>query len=163
MGHGRAATADVENAYRTHGHHVLRRATRILGNEGDAREVLQEVFLSLLAQPTQFAGTSSLTTWLYSATTHACLNRLRNERTRARLLEARGPSAPASSEPSPEDALEVRRLLARLPEELARVAVHYYLDEMTQEEIASMLGRSRKHIGRLLVRIEQAVSAEVAG
>ena len=161
MGHGRAATADVENAYRTHGHHVLRRATRILGNDADAREVLQEVFLSLLAQPTQFAGTSSLTTWLYSATTHACLNRLRNERTRARLLDARGPSPPAT-QTSPEDALEVRRLLARLPDELARVAVHYYLDEMTQEEIASMLGRSRKHIGRLLVRIEQAVSAEVA-
>ena len=161
MEQGRAATADVENAYRTHGHHVLRRATRLLGNEADAREVLQEVFLSLLAQPSQFSGASSLTTWLYSSTTHACLNRLRNERTRARLLEARGPSSPAS-EASPEDSLEVQRLLARLPDELARVAIHYYVDEMTQEEIASMLGCSRKHVGRLLVRIDEAVSAEVA-
>jgi RNA polymerase sigma factor (sigma-70 family) len=162
MEQGRAATADVENVYRTHGHHVLRRATRILGNDADAREVLQEVFLSLLAHPSQFSGASSLTTWLYSSTTHACLNRLRNERTRARLLEAHGPSVP-SSKASPDDALEVQRLLARLPDELARVAIHYYLDEMTQEEIASMLGCSRKHVGRLLVRIDEAVSSEVAG
>ena len=150
---------DVETVYRTHGHHVLRRATRILGNEADAREVLQEIFLSLLTNPAQFAGASSLATWLYSATTHACLNRLRNERTRVRLLEARGPSTPAHGA-SPDDAADVQRLLARLPEDLARVAVHYYLDEMTQAEVASMLGCSRKHVGRLLVRLEAALSSE---
>jgi RNA polymerase sigma factor (sigma-70 family) len=150
---------DVESVYRMHGHHVLRRATRILGNDADAREVLQELFLSLLTNPSQFSGGSSLTTWLYSATTHACLNRLRNERTRVRLLEARGPST-VSHEASPDDAIEVQRLLARLPEDLARVAVHYYLDEMTQEEIASMLGCSRKHVGRLLVRLEASASLE---
>jgi RNA polymerase sigma factor (sigma-70 family) len=155
------ALADVENAYRMHGHHVLRRATRILGNDADAREVLQEIFLSLLTNPSQFSGESSFTTWLYGVTTHACLNRLRNSRTHVRLLEAHRPSTPAQ-EASPDNAVEVRRLLARLPDELARVAVHYYLDEMTQEETASMLGRSRKHVGRLLARLEAIASSETA-
>jgi hypothetical protein len=29
--------AEIEVAYRTHGHHVLRRAAMILGNDSDAR------------------------------------------------------------------------------------------------------------------------------
>ena len=74
----------VETIYREHGHSVLRRARRILGTEDDARDVLQEIFASILDQSAAFRGESSIVTWLYSATTHACLNRIRNKKTRAR-------------------------------------------------------------------------------
>lgn len=72
--------------YRRHAASVYRRACTLLGNEADAHEVLQDLFVSLLERPDQFAGGSSLPTFLYSATTHACLNRLRNQKNRARLL-----------------------------------------------------------------------------
>lgn len=146
----------IEEAYRRHGHHVLRRATRLLGNESDAREVLQEVFVSLLANPEQYEGRAALTTWLYRATTNACLNRIRDARTRRRILEASGSPEPARPGTAPDDAAELRRLLVRLPEELARVAIHYHLDEMTHEEIASIMGCSRRHIGNLLERVATA-------
>ena len=65
---------------------VFRRARQILGNEVDAGEVVQDVFLSLLERPEQYGGRSSITTFLYRMTTNACLARLRDERNRERLL-----------------------------------------------------------------------------
>jgi RNA polymerase sigma-70 factor (ECF subfamily) len=153
----------IERLYRQHGHAVLRRARRLLGSEDEAREMLHEVFASLLDRPDQFRGESSMTTWLYSVTTNACLNRLRNARTRARLLAI--PSGGRSEQPaaSVEDGLLVRELLARVPQELAAVAVYYHVDEMTQDEIAAVLGCSRRHVGDLVERLHDHVrQSEVA-
>jgi RNA polymerase sigma-70 factor (ECF subfamily) len=149
--------ASIELLYRTHGHLVLRRARRLLGHEEDAREVLHEVFASLLDRPAQFRAASSPTTWLYAATTHACLNLLRNARTRARLLAASPPSDGRAPSQSPEAAVVLRDLLARVPEDLAHVAVYYYADEMTHDEIAAVLGCSRRHVGDLVERLHASL------
>jgi len=151
----------IESLYRAHGHHVQRRARRILGSEEDAREVLQDVFASLLEHEAGFRGDSTLTTWLYRATTNSCLNRLRNARTRARLQGARGrqeEGSPAGAE----HAAIVRDLLTRVPEALAEVALLYYGDEMTHDEIARLLGCSRRHVGDLLERLQASLRATEA-
>jgi RNA polymerase sigma-70 factor (ECF subfamily) len=153
------ATA-IESIYREHGHSVLRRARVLMGNDDDARELLQEVFMSLLNRPEQFAGRSEITTWLYSATTHGCLNRIRNDRTRRRLVDERAAVLVEASTDDPERHALLRQLLVRLPSELAEVAVYRYLDGMTHEEIASALGCSRRHIGDLLERLHALASAE---
>ena len=158
-----ASLAEIEAAYRAHGHHVRRRAAVILGDDGEAREVLQEVFLNLIDHPEQFAARSSLATWLYSATVHRCLNRLRNTRTRTRVTDAAQQSA-ALPLPSPsasaEQILELRALLMRLPDELAQVAVYRLADEMSQDEIAETLGCSRRRVRQLLERLERALAQE---
>ena len=76
----------IEEVYRAHGHVVLRRARQILHSEAEAEEVMQGLFTSLLHRPGQFRGESSITTFLYAATTHRCLNRLRDKKNRARLV-----------------------------------------------------------------------------
>jgi Sigma-70 region 2 len=45
----------VEHLYRQHGHVVLRRARALVDDE-EARDVVQEVFMALLADPDQFGG-----------------------------------------------------------------------------------------------------------
>jgi RNA polymerase sigma factor (sigma-70 family) len=160
MTRGAASLAEIEAAYRAHGQHVARRAARILGNESDAGEVVQEVFMGLIDHPEQFAGNSSLTTWLYSVTTHCCLNRLRNQRTRAQLLVAQSGALPLPAQhASPEHMLELRELLVRLPEELAQVAVLLLADEMSQHEIAEVMGCSRRHVRTLVERLSRALNA----
>lgn len=135
---------------------MLRRARRILGNEDDAREIVQEVFASLLEHGASFRGDSAITTWLYAATTNACLNRLRNAKTRAALLSA-NIVASAHASADAETAALVRDLLARVPRALAEVAILYYADEMTHEEIARVLGCSRRHVGDLVERLHASV------
>lgn len=142
---------DIEHLYKERGHLVLRRAYQILGNEQESREVLQDVFLSLVDRPEQFSGKSSITTWLYSATTHSCLNRIRKHKTRTRLLERWATRSDADVEPPrAENLLGASQILARIPRKLAQLAVYYYIDEMTQEEIAGVLGCSRRQVGKLL-------------
>lgn len=143
-----------EALYRTHAPAVFRRARRLLGSESDAHEIVQEVFLSLLERPEQYAARSALTTFLYAATTHACLNRLRNQRTRARLLteHTQDHRLPEASEWTQEEALMLRRALAELPDETARALVYYCVDGLSHEEIARVLGCSRRHVGDLLAR-----------
>src|SRR5262249_59989906 len=74
---------------RAHGHIGPGRARLLLGSEPDAQEALQEVFASLLRAPQSLRNAASVVGWLYQATTHFCLNLLRNQRTGARLLQAR--------------------------------------------------------------------------
>ena len=88
--------AAIERLYRSHGQIVLRRARTILGNESDAQEALQEVFASLLRSPESLRKAASVVGWLYKATTHYCLNLLRNRRTGLRLRTSR-----ASTERTP--------------------------------------------------------------
>jgi RNA polymerase sigma factor (sigma-70 family) len=148
------ARVDLDRLYREHGHVVVRRAHRILGDPVEAGEVLQEVFLSLLDRPEQFEGRCAVTTFLYAMTTNACLNRLRNRRRRARLL-ADAVTADPHPDGEAEASVDAALLLARLPERLARVAVYYYLDEMTHEEIAEILGVTRRQVGNLVLRVQE--------
>ena len=149
-------TLDVEALYRSHGHMVLRRARTLLGDEHEAQEALQEVFASLLRSPEALRNASSVVAWMYRATTHWCLNQLRNRRTGARLLELRAPQ-PQQGVSRSEALAEVRNILARLPPEVAAAAVYHHVDGMTHTEVAELLGCSRRQVGYLLERARKSL------
>ncbi|MBN1679926.1 MAG: sigma-70 family RNA polymerase sigma factor [Anaerolineae bacterium] len=63
-----------ENASR-----IYRLALRMVGNETDAEDILQETFLSAFKAIDKFQTRSSLSTWLYRIATNAALMRLRRK------------------------------------------------------------------------------------
>jgi RNA polymerase sigma-70 factor (ECF subfamily) len=151
----------VEALYRSHGHVVLRRARHLLGSDADAREALQDVFAELLRTPLVLRAPGAVVAWLYQATTHLCLNQLRNRRTGLRLLDRHfAPAQPSTEGPRGESLAAVRQLLARLPEQLAAVVVYHHLDGMTHEEISTVLGCSRRQVGYLLERAVASLQSE---
>ena len=144
--------AQVAEMYRRHAANMFRRACTLLGDEAEAHEVLQDIFVSLLERPDQFAGDSSANTYLYSATTHACLNRIRNRRTRERLNSSHSP--PKAATPlDAEQQLLLHSALRELPDQVAQVAIYYYVDALTQDEIAQIIGCSRRQVGKILGRL----------
>lgn len=148
----------LASVYRSHGPSVFRRARQILGVEADAYEIVQEVFLSLVEKPEQFQGKSSVMTFLYSATTHACLNRIRNATNRERLRRENLPPPDESSESrqlNAEQLLMLQRAMQSMPDELAQVAMYYLVDGLTHEEIARLLSCSRRHVGNLITRLAE--------
>ncbi|MBP6631083.1 MAG: RNA polymerase sigma factor [Kofleriaceae bacterium] len=150
---------DVETLYRRYGHSVLRRARQILGSDDEAAEVLQEIFVGLLARPGQYAGRSAASTFLYAVTTHACLSRLRNQRNRIRILtEQVRPWADDRAPGAADGPTQVRAVLALLPDDEAQAAVFHHLDGMSHAEIAEVLGCSRRHVGNLLERVTTRLS-----
>lgn len=150
--------AGVERLYRTHGHLVLRRARMILGNDADAQEALQEVFAALLGSPGELRNAASVVAWLYRATTHFCLNLLRNRRTGARLAERHLGAASEVGGARADALAEVRSLLALLPLEVGAAFVHHHLDGMTYDEVGEQLGCSRRKVGYLLERAQALLS-----
>jgi RNA polymerase sigma factor (sigma-70 family) len=152
---------ELDGLYREHGHAVLRRARRLLRDEDAARDVLQDVFLEIFHKPEAFEARSSIATYLYAATTHACLNRLRNGKTRARLISLESAGRRSVQAPDAETRAIAAELLAGLSDEDATLALYLFCDELTHDEIAQLMGSSRRHIGNLAVRLRQRVQEKV--
>lgn len=135
---------DVEALSRRYGPMVLRRCRRLLGDEDEALDACQDVFLRVLEHRSRLndAYPSSL---LYRIATNVCLNRLRDNRrnpvTRdeAVLYEiARAESAGGLSEAR----LLLARLFGRHPESSRTIAVLHFVDGLTLEEVADETGMS---------------------
>jgi RNA polymerase sigma factor (sigma-70 family) len=153
---------DLDALYREHGHLVLRRARRLLRNDDDARDVMQDVFLHIARHPERFEARSSIATYLYAATTHACLNRIRDGKHRTHLVAIESAGRTRSSAPTSENRALACEILANLTEEEAALAVYLYCDELTHEEIADLFGWSRRHVGNLATRLRRRVMERVA-
>lgn len=65
---------------REHTGRLLGVARRILGNEDDANDAVQEAFLSAFRSLDRFEGGSRLSTWLHRITVNAALMKLRTKR-----------------------------------------------------------------------------------
>lgn len=74
--------AAYETLVTEHGGRLLAVARRILGNEEDARDALQEGFLSAFKAIDRFEGQSKLGTWLHRIIVNSALMRLRSRKRR---------------------------------------------------------------------------------
>lgn len=131
---------------------VFRRAFRLLGRKEDAEEAMQEVFVRAMRGISSFDGRSGMSTWLYQITTNYCLNQLRD---RGRRRELFAKNVAAEDDPPSASAAELlllRRLLCEADEQQAQAAVYVYLDGMSHEEAAELLGVSKRTVGNLIER-----------
>ncbi|MFT3924457.1 MAG: RNA polymerase sigma factor [Myxococcales bacterium] len=149
--------------YEQHGPMVYRRALRILGNPEDAQEALQEVFIRVMRGSDDFEQRSTTTTWLYRITTNYCLNTLRDRRRRDELMEIHGTTAENGATTGMFDAFVMRGLLARADEREGQAAVYVFVDGMSHDEVAELLGVSRRTVGNLLERFQAWAQAELQG
>jgi RNA polymerase sigma-70 factor (ECF subfamily) len=136
-------------------------ATRILGSEADADDVLQEAWLRL----SRTDDIDDMPAWLTTVVTRLCLDQLRKRHTRS-VAEAEAPAAAADSSPvDPEaDALlaektgdAVRVVLDALaPAERAAFVLHdvfgYRFDD-----ISAIMGRSGTAVRQLASRARRKV------
>jgi RNA polymerase sigma-70 factor (ECF subfamily) len=127
---------------------LLALAHRVLGEAGEAEEVLQEAFLQVWNQAARYdASRSSVSTWLILITRSRAIDRLRTRRVEERTTSAaeRENIARHASPEAPQAVLRQdrrRRLqseLARLPPEQRQVLDLAFYGGMTQTEIAAEL------------------------
>jgi len=151
--------------YERHGHAVFQRCRYLLGDDDGAWDATQDVFLKADAAHATFEGRASWRTWLLRVATHHCLNLLRSRRVRrgagAVDLEALASSAAPEHR---ERALLVRSLLDHFDPTTQALAIHYWVDEMTQHEVALTVGLSvptvRKRLDAFLVKARRILGVE---
>ena len=130
-----------------------------------AREVAQEIFLTACAGLAGFRGCSSIKTWLYGIALKKCLEVGRTRKRREALVDAHQDTIGAQvhcDPPSlPEDLVSQEYLRRRVWHALHRLRVYdrellvlRYLEELTYDEIASILHVSRRTVERHLPRAE---------
>lgn len=137
---------------------VYRRARVLLGRDADAWDAVQEVFEKMLVQGQAFRGEARPMTWVYRVTTNVALNMLRARKVREPAL------AVVSDEPGAgPEAVEARQLLskwlAHLTEREVEVATLLYVDGLTQQDVADVLGLSRKTIVREVDELRQKLAS----
>ena len=138
---------------------VHRRARLLLGRDADAWDVVQEVFEKMLLMGDKFRGEAQPMTWAWRITTNLCLNKIRDASRRRALLAENAPVRQEESGTAPEDRAAVAALIASLPDELREIAVYYFVDEMNQDEIAEIVGVSRRTVGNRLDEFRVAARA----
>ena len=148
--------AALEELYATYGGSVLGRCQYLLRDRAKAEDAMQDVFAKALTHWGEFRNDASPVTWLMKIATHHCLNLLRAERAPWHKRFARQERAREEGHGGPqalEDRDAVRRLLARLDFETQQAAIHYFVDEMTLEEVAALIGRSIPTVRKRLASV----------
>ena len=130
-----------------HRRHVYQLCFRFVGNHEDASDLAQDVFVRAFKGLRHFKGQSSLGTWLYRVGVNACLNRLAAKRPdtepieHAEHLDARAVD-PLETVLRGERAAAVRVAIEQLPPRQRATLVLRVYQELSHEEIASVLGSS---------------------
>ena len=167
-------SAAYEQLVRTHGNWLLAVARRILHDEEDARDAVQEAFLSAFRGLAKFDGASRLSTWLHRIAINAALMRLRSKKRRPEAsLDALLPSffedghqvdPPAAWQESAEQLLSleetrslVRAKIDELPESYRTVLLLRDIEEIDTGETAHMLGVTEGVVKTRLHRARQAL------
>src|SRR5262245_61696301 len=158
---GRAALEELFRRYRGVAYRV---AYRLLGNEADSLDAVQEAFIKVLTHLDGFEGRSSFKTWLLRVVSNAALDLGRQRGRRENLqrddlsLETETDASDAAEDPSRElDRADLRRLLnqalAQLPVAQRRTFVLHVDGELSYREVAEVLGIS---IGTVMSRLYYA-------
>lgn len=145
--------------YDRHAGRLMGLAHRILGDTGEAEEILQEVFLHVWKAASTFdPSRGPVLAWLLVATRSRSIDRLRSRRTGrsagARSLEEA--PEPASREDVEADAAgreweaQCRAVIAELPEDQRRALELAYFDGLTHQEIAA---RTATPLGTVKTRV----------
>lgn len=144
-------------------------ALRILRNDAEAEDALQDAYVLALTRLHQFAGRSSFYTWMARITMNEAFSRIRSRQRVQRLLaEVESPAnvhrlfAPVASPEQQAFHGEIDRAFATsvrsLPDHYRTVFTLREIDEMTTAEAASSLGiteecvKTRLHRARELLQ-----------
>lgn len=156
---------------------LYRLAFKMLGNQQDAEDILQETFLKAYRHLSSFDGRSSLSTWLYRIATNEALMRLRRKNPDSVSIDEPIETQDGEQEPVqivdwcclPEEELttsEVRAYInssvERLPESLKIVFLLRDIENLSTLETAQALGLSEEAVKTRLSRARMRLREDLS-
>ena len=147
-------------------------AYRMLGNGPEAEDAAQEAFIRAYKHLKSYDPKRQFSTWLFSITSHYCIDRLRRRRIDWLPLqeEIAEPVRLASASPNPEAVVTerdreawIQELLGTLsPTDRAAITLHYWYD-CPYTEIADALDLTVSAVKSRLFRARRALAAQMEG
>jgi RNA polymerase sigma-70 factor (ECF subfamily) len=133
------------------------------GDENEAREVCQAVFIKLAKRFEVFDEEQALWAWLCTLAKNAFIDHYRAEQRRARLVSLEElPSGFVSEAASANQLSEfLRDALAALPPEERELIQAAYVDERPLQELADASGQTYKAVESRLARLRQKLKKQM--
>jgi len=132
---------------------------KMLGNAHSAEDALQDVWLSVFRGVPRLADVGAFRAWLYRIARDRAFREFRNRPAHQPLHESNLIDSTAEEANfTAEDAEQIHAALDELPAEHREVLVLRYIEDMTYQEIAGIVGcqigtvRSRLHYGKRALR-----------
>lgn len=138
----------------------------ITGNIFTAEEIMEETFYKLVIKRPRFSGKSSFKTWLYSIGRNAALDHLRRMKHIDRtpidenLLRAEEETVENACF-SEEKRVIVHRAMSKLNPDYRQALYLIYFEDMTGDEAAAVMKKSRKQIENLVSRARAALRSQL--
>ncbi len=156
--------------YVRHRDRVFRIAVRFLEDDAGARDVTQDVFISLFAHARSYRQVGSFASYLRRVTVNRCMNsRASAHETHRATSAGAGLGDVVDRAPDPEARLQqeqtaaaVRAAIAALPPRQRMAVVLSRLEGLSYEEIAAALDCSVSSVESLLFRARQALARILA-
>jgi RNA polymerase sigma-70 factor (ECF subfamily) len=146
-------------------------ALKRLRDKGDAEDVTQEVFMTLLSALPSYQGQSALLVWIFGITRNKVNRRFRRPRPRLESLDA-SPSIQIACKTAPTDeAVDARRMLSRCGDTIEndltplqrRIFHMKHLRQQPIRAIAQALGKSEDAIKANLYRMRRSIQDSTPG
>ncbi len=165
--------AAYETLLRLYSGRMLSVARRFMGSEEDAREAVQEAFVSAFRAMDRFEGDSKVSTWLHRIVVNACLMKLRTRRRKPeesiddllpRFAENGHLELSSAGWDGADRLIErqetrtlVRRAIEQLPDAYRTVLLLRDIEEFDTEQTAEALGLTKAAVKTRLHRARQAL------
>jgi RNA polymerase sigma-70 factor (ECF subfamily) len=148
--------------YRRYGGKVFAKCISMLGNEAQAHDAVQDIFIKVYLNLSRFNEKSSFSTWLYSITYNFCIDLIRKKKKIPVLLA--DDVSRIGDEPEveiPDSVLlemkheRLERVLAELQEGDRMILLMKYMDEMSIKNIAEFFDKTESAIKMQIMRAKQ--------
>jgi len=165
---------DFERAYRMYSRRVYTKCLHMVGNEAEAEDLTQEVFLQLFRKLHSFRGESAFSTWLYRVAVNVVLMHLRRKSLITTSLEEvielregifslqQVLGVPDGTLSAAIDRLNLERAVGQMPAGYKQVFLLHYVEGYGHREIARILGlsigTSKSQLYKARVRLRQLLS-----
>ena len=132
-----------------------------------AEDLTEDTFVKLIARRPRFSGKSTFKTWLYAIGRNVALDFLRKN---AKLPTVSAEEAMtliadeadvARQYLCSERKLQVHKALKQLNDEYRQVLVLLYFEDFQNEQVASIMGKSKKQIENLVYRAKLSLKSEL--
>ena len=139
---------------------------RYVGHQADALDLAQETFVRVYQARARYTARAKFASWLFAIAANLCRNYMRRSaRGAGTTMESLGPNSAdssqwiLSSDDSPDQAVikseliaTVKEAISKLPHDLRTAILLYEYDDLSYEEISSVLGCSVKAVEMKLYR-----------
>jgi RNA polymerase sigma-70 factor (ECF subfamily) len=158
-------TEALRELIEAHQHRIIGTVAKMLGDDSDAEDIAQQVFIRVWKSAARYEPTAKFTTWLFKITRNLVFNELRRrKRHPAQSLDAprdderplqmpdTGVKAPDTSLLDEEMQAAIQRAIDELPETQRMAVVLRRYDDISYEEIGEILDLSVPAVKSVLFR-----------